>query len=253
MQDLYDESMHHLQEIKREAEQALRFFERLEHMFKKNAENLPSETALTGNITDIVNCESGLSKTAIDSLPSETKEQLLKNLEHAEKQGLISIDFENKKVLLTDKGKEFIEKAEFQRQLGADISKLKNAEVSQYGAELTGTDRDLLFFKDNEILDLKSINFANADKESVIKFSENLKSLHERGLIKLEKDMKISLTDKGKNMLKSAEFTEKFGNNLSEKALSALSQGKLIVITKQIAAAVQNSVKAGKAAAEMGG
>jgi predicted transcriptional regulator len=252
MQDLFDENINHLHEIKREAEQALRFFERLENMFSKNAEKLPAESFLTGDITDIANCEKGLNKAEIESLPPDTKEQLLKNLEQAEKQGLVEIDFENKKVLLTDKGNEFMSRPEFQRQLSENISKIKKAEITQYGAEFTGTEKDLLFFKNNKFLDVGAINFKGANKNTVQKFADNLKKWHEKGIIKIGKDMKISLTPKGENLIKSAEFAGKFGSNFAEKVLSAIPKGKLIVITKQVATAAKNAVITASNAAKGG-
>jgi DNA-binding PadR family transcriptional regulator len=216
MVDIYDENLQNAQSLKSYADQAMAFFDQLSTMFKKEP-TLPNgaESGLTGQITDLAACKNGLNKSVLDSLPPETKETLIKNLERAEKQGLIEINFDKKMINLTEKGEKYIKHPDFQRELQTDLSSLKEmkgkVKTEKIGIELTGTDKDLMFFKNNKTMDLKAINFKNASPELSKKFAENVKKWHTDGKIKLGKDMKIALSEKGKALLKSPEFLKKVG------------------------------------------
>jgi predicted transcriptional regulator len=243
--DMYDDTMQQLQQFGRDFEEFMRIMDRLSGKKSPPTAELP-ETDVTGKFTDIAKVD-GIDKNVLDSLDPTTKENLLKNLERAEKQGLIEVDFKNKKVNLTEKGKDYIKNPEFQKELKLDQMKFSEAgQTELVGIELTGTDEDLLFFNTNETLDLNAIDFSKSNPELSEKFAENIKKWQEDGLVQVGEDMKLSLTEKGKNFIKTPEFLNQFGGvkQLAEKALSAIPHGKIAVAIKKIVSAVMKTAKA---------
>jgi predicted transcriptional regulator len=256
-QDMYDDNLQSMQQLGRDFEELMRIIDRLSGNKATPTAPLP-ETPVTGQFTDLAEVD-GMKKNVLDSLDPKLKESLIKNLERAEKQGLVEIDFENKKIKLTEKGKDYIKNPEFQKELQLDRAKLtgeNNTEI--IGIELTGTDSDLLFFKDNKTMDLQAIDFSKATPKMTKKFSDNLKKWHEEGLIKVD-GTKISLTDKGLKFIKSPQFLQslnKFSNlsealttgKLAEKALNAVPHGKIVVAIKKVVSAITKTAEVAKSA-----
>jgi predicted transcriptional regulator len=264
--DILDESINDLQSLKQTAEMlekvgnnVLNFFQSLDNKIAEKKAmhekidnisqnfDLP-ESTLTGDLTDLATCENGLDKSVLDTLPADKKEELIKNLERAENQGLISVDFDKNKITLTDKGREFIKNPNFQRELSSEkVNLLETGKTEPFGMELTGTDRDLLFFKEHSIMDLKEINFGTADTELTDKFAKNVKNWADNGLVKLSKNsdsLKIAISEKGKNLLADPAFLEKIGGEkLAETALSTLPQTKLAIVIKNVVMAVADTAK----------
>lgn len=250
MQDMYDETMQNFKQMNNNFQEIITMLEKLSKSGQMAKEKLP-EMILTGDWTDIAHCKDGLSKNAINTLDPQAKESLIKNLEIAEKQGLIEVDFNIQDVSLTDKGKQYCSSSNFQRDFNANQAKFKADSAEQFGIELSGTDKDLLFFKSNKAMDLKSINWEKASPEIKAKFAKNLEKWQKNGIVQMDKNFKVSLTDKGKKLLSSKDFAKAVGKGkLAEKALSAVSGGGLAIITKIIVKAVKAVTSANQKSAQ---
>jgi DNA-binding PadR family transcriptional regulator len=244
-QDMFDESMGHFDKMKRDFRDFLNLIDRL----KK--QNKPPTSKLTGQFTDIEACKNGLPKEAVDMLDPQKKEMLIKNIERAEKQGLIDVDYETQIFKLTEKGKEYIQNPQFQIERANDLNAIKDVNTQEFGIEMTGTDKDLLYFKNNTEFNLGAVKLDSVSPEQKIKFFQNIQKWSDNGLTSLSLDGKISLTAKGTELLGSKDFISQFGSKaLTEKAIGAIPGGKIVVILKSIVTAAEKTAQTTQTAAQ---
>lgn len=198
----------------------------------------------TGKPTDFIFFEENksMSKSVLDSINDpKIKNAVLDNLIKAEKEGLISVDLENGRIGLTEKGAAHLKNPEFIKQAYTDQSHaLQNPFLVEqsFGVELNGTDRDLNFFNHSNELDLKSIA-KNPDTKTAEKIFENFAKLEKKGMVSVTPNNMLKITKSGEQLLSSSAFKLANGK-LAEKAIAAVPvAGTITAITKKILTVVQ--------------
>ena len=158
-------------------------------------------------------------------------------------------DKENDAFSITDKGREYINRPEFQRAAAENISHTlveTQAQTETINISLNGTVQDLNFFNHADELNLADIVASN-DKEAVQNVLSNLGKMKDSGLVSVS-DNVVKITEKGKSVLNSDLF--KLASNgaaqgAAEKATAAAGSvpGIIVVAAKKTVDAAANLIK----------
>ena len=228
--------------------------------------NMTAPFVFTGQITDLEYFRDNLimPKSAIDNIADDRiKEAVISTFDLAEKGGLIDVDLNNNLIRLTEKGEQYINRAEFvkesrqdrqramQKSFDNEISAEAGENTTRYVFPLSGTENDLQFFRFANNMDLKEVASA-ADSELAQKVFDNVAKWNNDGIINFTNPHRIALTEKGTRKL--AELV-KDGEQLKEYAAAAVNTvgtavkssnpiGAIEVTTKAIAKAIKKTAEA---------
>lgn len=179
------------------------------------------------------------------------REAVLDNFKKACDSGLVSLDYENNTIVITDKGKQEISEPRFVEAARKDQIKAYNKAVNnamnqacgenevQMAAELTGKcGNDFTYFYHADSMDLSFLK-SHPDRETAEKVARNLEKWEKSGFVKIEGNT-AAITKKGKNVLADSEFKQKV-SPISEKPLASLGgvPGKITAVTKKVVQAAQ--------------
>lgn len=199
---------------------------------------LDNDFVFTGQSTDLRYFQTSdtMSVKMIQNIQDENLKSAVKDeFNKAILDGKLTLDTQTGIITITQKGKEFIQKPEFQRAAALDLQSVIQQQTQTLGVELDGTIQDLGFFQFSDKLDLKEV-MQSGNADTVRKILENFHTLEQNGIIGI-RDMTVSLTDKGEQFLNLAAQKGIFANT-TEKALSALPvagiAGKVFVVTKKV-------------------
>ncbi len=237
--DMYNEVFGTLKSGVQNAQQVMALLEKLKDSSTAPAQNtVDKDFVFTGQSTDLryfQNAESMPIKL-IEQIPDESlKQAVMDEFNKAIRDGKLTMDLESKTLNITEKGKEFITKPEFQKAAAQDLQKFTQERMETLGVELDGSMQDLGFFKFSDKLDLQEV-MQSGNVEMFSKISENMYTMAEKGLVSIDKTI-VTLTDKGRELLNS-ELMQQALSGVSEKALSVLPgvniAGKVFVATKKL-------------------
>lgn len=160
-------------------------------------------------------------------------------MKDAEKDGYVNI--ENDIITITDKGKEHISTHEFQQQIQPNIDNFRKrrnksssaTEVQQF--EWIGADSDLLFFKDNQSLDLKQLlGYDACIGELRKKVTNQLNNYVKKGILNISENGVATITDVGKKLIDSLSI----GKSVAMKNVPKI----ILQVAKVVKKAVETNV-----------
>ena len=228
--------------------------------------NMTAPFVFTGQITDLEYFRDNLimPKSAIDNIADDRiKEAVISTFDLAEKGGLIDVDLDNNLIRLTEKGEQYINRAEFikaskqdrqramQRSFDNDISVEAGENTTRYVFPLSGTENDLQFFQFASNMDLKEVASA-ADSELAQKVFDNVAKWSNEGMVKFINPHCIALTEKGTKklaeLMKDAEQLKEYvaaaANTAGATVKATNPIGAIEVTTKVIAKAIKKTTEA---------
>ena len=218
----------------------------------KNDKKAPTnDFVFTGQSTDLGYFKNNntMPLSMIDNLPDESLKHAVKDeLGKAMLDGKLAFDKENNTLVITEKGKEYINRPEFKRAAAENISNTlaeTQVQTETIKFELNGTTQDLNFFNHADELNLADIVASN-DKGAVQNVLSNLGKMKDSGLISVT-DNVVKITEKGRNVLNSDLF--KFASKgavqgAAGKAAAAGSvPGVIVVVAKKAVDVAANLIK----------
>lgn len=218
----------------------------LEKNQEKPQQFFDNDFVFTGQSTDLRYFQTSdtMSVKMIQNIQDEKLKSAVKDeFNKAILDGKLTLDTQTGMITITQRGKEFIQRPEFQRAAALDLQSVIQQQTQTLGVELNGTVQDLGFFQFSDKLDLKEV-LQSGNTDAVRKIFENFHTLEQNGVISI-KDMTVSLTDKGKQFLNLAAQKDVFANT-TEKALSVLpvegTVGKVFVVTKKMLAQTARAI-----------
>lgn len=186
----------------------------------------------------------------IEDIPDESLKHAIKDeLGKAMLDGKLAFDKENNTLVITEKGKEYINRPEFKRAAAENISNTlaeTQVQTETVNIELNGTTQDLNFFNHADELNLADIVASN-DKEAVQNVLSNLGKMKDSGLVSVS-DNVVKITEKGKSVLNSDLFklaSKGAAQGAAEKAAAAAGSvpGVIIVAAKKAVNVAANLIK----------
>lgn len=202
----------------------------------------------TGQSTDLsyFNNHNTMPLSMIESIPDETLKHAIKDeFGKAMLDGKLAFDKENNALVITEKGKEYINRSEFKRAAAENISQTlaeTQVQTETVNIELNGTSQDLNFFNHADELNLGDIVASN-DKEAVQNVLSNLGKMKDSGLVSVS-DNVVKITEKGKNVLNSDLF-KLASKGAAEKTAAAVGSvpGVIVVAAKKAVDVTANLIK----------
>lgn len=245
---MYDED-----QLMRDTMEAIRngvkVFGQINNMVKENKEKkeMIKESLLhidddkfvfTGNVTDLryFTENNSMSVDMIENIADEKIKNAVKDeFNHAILSKKIEINPRSGRIVITDKGRKFINKSEFKKAVAFELNKLQKDKSQTMGFELEGTSSDLNYFRYKDTLDLNDV-ISNPDTDTVQKILSNFDEMRKAELIEVDKSI-VKISEKGKKILDSPLF-QAAQNNFEKAASMAGTPGKIFVVTKNLASAV---------------
>lgn len=214
----------------------------------KNDKKAPTnDFVFTGQSTDLgyFNTNNTMPLSMIESIPDESLKHAIKDeLGKAMLDGKLAFDKENNTLVITEKGKEYINRSEFKRAAAENISHTlteTQVQTETINIELNGTTQDLNFFNHADELNLADIVASN-DKEAVQNVLSNLSKMKDSGLVSVS-DNVVKITEKGKSVLNSDLFKLASKGAAQGAAAAGSVPGVIIVAAKKAVDAAANLIK----------
>lgn len=214
----------------------------------KNSKNATTnDFVFTGQSTDLgyFNTNNTMPLSMIESIPDESLKHAIKDeLGKAMLDGKLAFDKENNTLVITEKGKEYINRSEFKRAAAENISHTlteTQVQTETINIELNGTTQDLNFFNHADELNLADIVASN-DKEAVQNVLSNLSKMKDSGLVSVS-DNVVKITEKGKSVLNSDLFKLASKGAAQGAAAAGSVPGVIIVAAKKAVDAAANLIK----------
>lgn len=201
----------------------------------------------TGQSTDLgyFNTNNTMPLSMIESIPDESLKHAIKDeLGKAMLDGKLAFDKENNTLVITEKGKEYINRSEFKRAAAENISHTlaeTQVQTETINIELNGTTQDLNFFNHADELNLADIVASN-DKEAVQNVLSNLSKMKDSGLVSVS-DNVVKITEKGKSVLNSDLFKLASKGAAQGAAAAGSVPGVIIVAAKKAVDVAANLIK----------
>lgn len=197
-----------------------------------------NDFVFTGQVTDLRYFQNAdvMPVKLIQNIPDpQIRQAVMDEFNKAIADGKLTIDLDKKIIGITEKGREFIAKPEFQTAAARDLQAFAENRMQSVGVELNGTMQDLGYFKYADQLELSTL-MQSGDSETFFKIAQNFQALANQGLVSIDKTV-IILTDKGKAFLNSSAMQSAL-SGMTEKALALIpgagTAGKIFVATKKI-------------------
>ena len=214
----------------------------------KNDKKAPTnDFVFTGQSTDLgyFNTNNTMPLSMIESIPDESLKHAIKDeLGKAMLDGKLAFDKENNTLVITEKGKEYINRSEFKRAAAENISHTlaeTQVQTETINIELNGTTQDLNFFNHADELNLADIVASN-DKEAVQNVLSNLSKMKDSGLVSVS-DNVVKITEKGKSVLNSDLFKLASKGAAQGAAAAGSVPGVIIVAAKKAVDVAANLIK----------
>lgn len=207
----------------------------------KEVINPDPDFVFTGQMTDLsyFNNTNTMPFDYINNIKDEKLKAAVKdNFNTAARRGLVYIDPETQMIAITEKGKKFIEKKEFKNQAAENTSKA--LEVSDKCVLLNGTETDIQIFNYKPQISLGNL-VNNGSPELGNKIMDNFNKLQAKGLIDIDMNGIMKLTDAGRETLSGLLKNGKL-NGAALKSTAALGTVGAIVMVVQKAADVAKTI-----------
>ena len=197
-----------------------------------------NDFVFTGQVTDLRYFQNAdvMPVKLIQNIPDpQIRQAVMDEFNKAIADGKLTIDLDKKIIGITDKGREFIAKPEFQTAAARDLQAFAENRMKSVGVELNGTMQDLGYFKYADQLELSTL-MQSGDSETFLKITQNFQNLADQGLVSIDRTA-IILTEKGKQFLNS-DMMKGILAGVAEKPMPLIAGshpvGAVFVVTKKV-------------------
>lgn len=251
MPDMMDELEGELRKGIQDGRQLYAIFEKLLQSggTAQAASKAASDFVFTGQVTDLRYFQNAntMPVNLIQKIPDvQLKQAVMDEFNKAIADGKLSIDLDKNMISVTDKGREFIAKPEFQTAASRDLQAFAENRMQSVGVELNGTMQDIGYFQYADQLELSKL-MQGDDSGTFLKITQNFQNLANEGIVSIDKTA-ITLTEKGKALLGS-DMMKSALSGMTEKAMPIIAgstpAGAVFVVTKQLLTSGINAISKG--------